>query len=140
MADQVLRIKDSIGNIHDLAYQDSDGTWALLTTDQDLQAKFAPVTHAGAIYTTSGDHPLVTTSASEKVILTWYYVQAGQTNTTPVEVTVKLGATEVAKFELDASQPMAHGAVYVGALDADLIVNTNNTQKVYVNCDYRLGS
>lgn len=140
MADQILRIKDSLGNIHDLAYQDSDGTWALLTTDQDIQNKFAPVLHAGAIYTTSGDHTLVSTSAAQKIILTWYHVQAAQSNGAPVEVTIKLATTEIAKFELDASQPMAHGAVYLGALDDDLIINTSNTQKVYVNCDYRIGA
>lgn len=138
MPDYILRIRDDLGDPHDLAYQDTDGNWALLTTDQDIQNKFAPVLHAGAVYSSVGDHTLVDPPLGQKVMLTWFHVQAAKANLNPVVVTIRLGATEVFKVELSPSQPMAHGAIYLGIVDANLIVHTNNSESVYVNCDYRI--
>jgi hypothetical protein len=67
----------------------------------------------------------------------WIYIQAkAALDTGVVLVSVTLGSNSYT-IELTGSQPFAHSAVWEGAADQALVVNTSSTAAVIVNVDYR---
>lgn len=104
----------------------------------EFRNKYDVVSTAKATYTTSGNHTLITPPAGQSIRSVWFYAQAkGALDTGVVVVSFTLGPNSY-EFELTGSQPFAHGAVWEGAADAVLVVNTSSTAAVMVNVDYRL--
>lgn len=103
----------------------------------NIANRFGAVSTAKATYTTSGNHTLITPAAGNALRVVWMYAQAkGALDTGVVGVTFTLG-TKSYEIELTGSQPFAHGAVWEGAADQTLVVNTTSTAAVLVNVDYR---
>lgn len=113
----------------------TQATLASLLTE--FQNKYDVVQTAKATYNTLGNHDLITPSAGTALRVVWLYAQAkGALDTGTVEVTFTLGSNSYG-FELTGSQPFAHSAVWEGAVDQKLVVNTSSTAAVMVNADWR---
>lgn len=109
----------------------------LLSLLAEFRNKYDVVQTATDTYVTSGDHDLIIPAAGQAIRSVWLYAQAkGALDTGTVLVTFTLGPNSYT-FELTGSQPFAHGAVWEGAADQKLVVNTSSTAAVIVNADYR---
>lgn len=114
----------------------SQATLAALLSE--FQNKYDVVQTAKATYTSSGPHTLITPPAGQALRVTWLFAQAkGTLDTGTVVVGFTLGGSSY-EFELTGFQPWMHSAVWEGAVNEPLVVDTSSAAAVMVNCDYRV--
>lgn len=91
-----------------------------------------------ATYTSSGDHDAVTPTTGNKIRLLYVTFTASSDNTLSNAVSVGWGTTGGAiSTELYRAYAAGHGAVFDGAVNQSLIVNTQTAEKVLFTAHYQ---
>lgn len=87
------------------------------------------------IISSSGDTILHTPASGKSIRLRWIGIKAPKTNNGEVIITIKFGTTVIYSWILGYPDIFAHATIRIGAIDESLIINTNNSQTIYVNID-----
>lgn len=140
MGYQILQIKDDLGNTVDLGVLTPESTVAIRAFDESvhgtLSNKFGASLGSGTVFSTSGNHDVVTPTPGKSIRLRWIALATSADNGGEVVVTVKIGTSVLYQWPLGAPGAFAHGSVREGGADEKLIVNLSASYPVFVNYEY----